>query len=109
MSLFCLLVAMALPFTTPTHEVVEERNVPYATAMGYYTHSPIGDKGATVKLLFHSGIPKPVTLEMDIYKPAGDDTEARPLLLMMHGGSFFIGNKEEPGQVGWCRYFASLG
>ena len=109
MSLFCLLVAMALPFTTPAHEVVEERNVPYATAMGYYTHSPIGDKGATVKLLFHSGIPKPVTLEMDIYKPAGDDTAARPLLLMMHGGSFFIGNKEEPGQVGWCRYFASLG
>ena len=28
---------------------------------------------------------------------------------MMHGGSFFIGNKEEKGQAGWCAYFASLG
>ena len=109
MGLSGLLVAMALSFTTPTCEVAVEKNVPYATAMGYYTHAPIGEKGSTFKLLFHSGIPKPVTLEMDIYKPVGDDTAARPLLLMMHGGSFFIGNKEEPGQTGWCQYFASLG
>ena len=110
MSLFSLLVAMALPFTTPAYEVAVEQDVPYATAVGYYTHAPIGDKKATGKLLLHKGTPKPLTLEMDIYKPVGDDAaEERPLLLMMHGGSFFIGNKEEPGQAGWCRYFASLG
>ena len=109
MSLSCLLVAMALPFTTPTFEVTVEQNVPYATAMGFWTHAPVGDKKATASLLFHSGIPKPVTLEMDIYQPVGDDAASRPLLLMMHGGSFFIGNKEEPGQAGWCQYFASLG
>ena len=102
MSLFSLLVAMALPFTTPAYQVKVEKDVPYATAPGYYTHAPIGDKKATFKLLFHSGIPKPVTLEMDIYKPDGDDPSVkRPLLLMMHGGSFFIGNKSEPGQRGW--------
>ena len=109
MGLFSLLVAMALPFTTPRYEVAVEQDVPYATAMGYYTHAPIGDKKATGKLLFHSGIPKPVTLEMDIYTPVGDASEKRPLLLMMHGGSLFIGNKSEPGQTGWGRYFASLG
>jgi acetyl esterase/lipase len=48
-------------------------------------------------------------LDMDIYTPAGDPSAKRPLLLMMHGGSFFIGNKDEKGQVAWCRYFASLG
>ena len=100
---------MVLPFTEPAYDVTVEKDVPYATAMGYYTHAPIGDKGSTFKLLFHGGIPKPVTLEMDIYKPAGSPEGPRPLLLMMHGGSFFIGNKEEPGQAGWCRYFASLG
>ena len=109
MGLISLLVAMALPFTTPSFEVTVEQNVPYATAMGYYTHSPQGDKRAAGKLLFHSGIPKPVTLEMDIYMPEGDDAEKRPLLLLLHGGSFFIGNKAEPGQAGWGRYFASLG
>jgi poly(3-hydroxybutyrate) depolymerase len=109
MGLFSLLVAMALPFTTPAYEVTVERDVPYATAMGYWTHAPVGDKKALGKLLLHTLDPKPVTLEMDIYTPVGDDTAARPLLLMMHGGSFLFGNKEEPGQTGWCQYFASLG
>lgn len=109
MGLFSLLVAMALPFTTPAYEVTVERDVPYATAMGYWTHAPVGDKKALGKLLLHTLDQKPVTLEMDIYTPVGDDTAERPLLLMMHGGSFLFGNKEEPGQTGWCQYFASLG
>ena len=109
MGLFSLLVAMALPFTTPAYEVTVERDVPYATAMGYWTEVPVGDKKALGKLLLSTINPQPVTLEMDIYKPVGDDTAERPLLLMMHGGSFLFGNKQEPGQSGWCQYFASLG
>ena len=98
-----------LPFTSPAYDVTVEQDVPYATAMGYWSHAPVGDKKATGKLLLHSGTPKPLTLEMDIYTPEGDGTGKRPLLLMMHGGSFFVGHKDEPGQAGWCRYFASLG
>ena len=110
MNPFGLLLAMTLPFTTPAYEVKVEQDVPYATAMGYWTHAPVGDWEATCKLLFHSGIPKPVTLEMDIYTPVDDNaTEKRPLILIIHGGSFFIGNKGEPGQTGWSSYFASLG
>jgi poly(3-hydroxybutyrate) depolymerase len=109
MGLFSLLVAMALPFTTPAYEVTVERDVPYATVMGYWTEVPVGDKKALGKLLLSTLNPQPVTLDMDIYKPVGDDTPARPLLLMMHGGSFLFGNKQEPGQSGWCQYFASLG
>jgi Esterase/lipase len=109
MSPLSLAAALMLPFTTPTYDVTVEQDVPYATVDGYYTHAPVGKKSSTFKLLFHSGIPKPVTLEMDIYTPAGAPDTTRPLLLMMHGGSFFIGNKAEPGQAGWCRYFASLG
>ena len=93
----------------PVYEVTVEQDVPYATAKGYYTHAPISDNWAVVRLLFRRGKLKPVTLEMDIYEPADDRHASRPLLLMMHGGSFFIGNKAEPGQAGWCRYFASLG
>lgn len=100
---------LALPFTTPKYEVTVERNVPYATAQGYYSHTPVGERKAILKLLFHSGWMTPITLEMDIYLPEGDLQETRPLLLMMHGGAFFIGNKEELGQTAWCRYFASLG
>ena len=100
---------LALPFTTPKYEVTVIRNVPYATVPGYYSHTPVGDRKAILKLLFHSGSMNPITLEMDIYLPEGDLQETRPLLLMMHGGAFFIGNKEELGQAAWCRYFASLG
>ena len=100
---------LALPFTTPKYEVTVERNVPYAMVQGYYSHTPVGDRKAILKLLFHSGNMNPITLEMDIYLPEGDLQETRPLLLMMHGGAFFIGNKEELGQAAWCRYFASLG
>jgi Esterase/lipase len=98
-----------LPFTSPAYDVTVEQDVPYATAVGYWSHAPVGDKKATGKLLLHSGTPKPLTLEMDIYTPEGDGNGKRPLLLMMHGGSFFVGHKDEPGQAGWCRYFASLG
>lgn len=59
--------------------------------------------------MFHSGKTAPVTMDMDIYVPEGDGSVARPLLLMMHGGFFFFGNKQERGQSGWCEYFASLG
>ena len=100
---------LALPFTTPKYEVTVERNVPYAMVQGYYSHTPVGDRKAILKLLFHSGSLNPITLEMDIYLPEEDLRETRPLLLMMHGGAFFIGNKEELGQAAWCRYFASLG
>ena len=109
MNTICLAAAIMLPFTSPAYDVTVEQDVPYATAVGYWSHAPVGDKKATGKLLLHSGTPKPLTLEMDIYTPEGDGTGKRPLLLMMHGGSFFVGHKDEPGQAGWCRYFASLG
>ena len=100
---------MTLPFTSAEYGVKVERDVTYATAPGYWTHAPVGDGKAIAKLMFHSGKTEPVTLQMDIYLPEGDDARKRPLLLMMHGGSFFFGHKQERGQAGWCEYFASLG
>src|SRR5690606_27493397 len=32
------------------------------------------------------------TLHLDIYEPAGDTAERRPVVLMMHGGFFALGN-----------------
>ena len=96
-------------YLTPAYEVAVEKDVPYATAEGYWTEAPVNDRKATVSLMFQTGSKKELTLEMDIYTPEGDDAAERPLLLMIHGGSFFVGHKDEPGQKGWCEYFASLG
>lgn len=95
--------------TVPKYPVSVERNAVYATAEGYWCQAPVGEKKAIPRLLLRLARKRPLDLEMDIYLPEGDGAERRPLLLMMHGGSFFVGHKEEKGQAAWCRYFASLG
>jgi len=111
LSLMCALVSLlaVLPYTTPEYEVEVERDVVYAQAEGYWTHAPVGEKGTVRRLLPELRRTRTLDLDLDIYLPAADSSASRPLLLMMHGGSFFIGHKEEKGQAGWCEYFASLG
>lgn len=106
-----VIISMGIILTTPRYEVKVERDVVYAEAQGYWTrseeeaaHLPLG------KMMFSLGKQRRLELDMDIYLPENDSTDAeRPLLLMLHGGSFFFGNKEEKGQSAWCRHFASLG
>ena len=98
-----------LPYTVSRFETTVEEDVTYAVSTGFRTEAPVGNPWATFRLILHQGKPKPLSLKMDLYRPEGDGDAPRPLLLMMHGGSFFIGNKREAGQTGWCRYFASLG
>lgn len=111
MLLMSALVAAAIgtAYTTPSYEVAVEQNVPYATAKGYYTHASENPKESLPQIAFHPARLKALPLEMDIYTPVDDGVQVRPLLLMMHGGSFLFGNKGETGQTGWCEYFASLG
>lgn len=46
-------------------------------------------------------------LQMDIYEPAGDVAELRPLIILAHGGSFIGGSRED---MHWqCRTFARKG
>lgn len=109
MFLMCALLLAVLPFTTPSYKVSVERDVVYAQAEGFWTHAPVGERGTVRRLLPLLARTRTLDLDMDIYLPEDDGDAPRPLLLMMHGGSFFIGNKEEKGQAGWCEYFASLG
>ena len=90
------------------YEVDIERDVVYCQAPGYWKDAS-EDPGGSLPVTLFPGKLKSLDLDMDIYKPAGDGRGRRPLLLMMHGGSFFIGNKNETGQSLWCRHFASLG
>lgn len=97
------------PHTTPCAEVRVERDVVYATRQGYWASAPVGAKGTVARMMPQLARRRPLDLKMDIYLPEGDGLARRPLLLVMHGGSFFVGHKTEKGQVGWCEYFASLG
>jgi pimeloyl-ACP methyl ester carboxylesterase len=46
---------------------------------------------------------------MDIYLPKNDTLEKRPLMMFIHGGAFFTGDKATLPYQKWCTHFASLG
>lgn len=97
-----------LQYTTPQYEVAVEEDVVYTTVNGYWNEA-LPEPEAIGKLGMKSARMKPLDLDMDIYVPEGDLSEKRPLLMLMHGGAFFVGSKTAPWHVEWCRYFASLG
>lgn len=98
------------PAEKPVYEVKEVRDVVYSIADGYWTEAPDNAWGSCGLMFRRSDSRRPLELKLDVYLPADDDAAAtRPLLLMMHGGAFFMGHKTEKGHVEWCRYFASLG
>ena len=103
-------ILAALPFTAPKYEVRVERDVVYTEAGGFWASAEEEEGMGLGKMISKLGRQRPLELDMDIYLPEGDSSASRrPLLLMLHGGSFFFGNKEEKGQSAWCRHFASLG
>jgi acetyl esterase/lipase len=50
-----------------------------------------------------------VTLQLDMYRPAGDTVSARPAIVWVHGGSFCCGNRTSPEIVDEATTFAKKG
>lgn len=83
------------------------KDVPYARVEGYWSEAPSSGPIPLANLLRELRGRRELELTMDIYAP--DSPGRHPLLLMMHGGAWMIGNKGEKGQVEWCKHFASTG
>lgn len=49
-----------------------------------------------------------IDLTLDLYQPE-NTAGPRPLILFIHGGAFYVGDKKEPAYIDFCRYFSSLG
>jgi hypothetical protein len=52
---------------------------------------------------------KKLNLKMDIYVPVNAGKTERPLLMLIHGGAFYVGDKSLEALTKACTYFASLG
>jgi predicted esterase len=50
-----------------------------------------------------------ITLQLDMYQPAGDTVEHRPAIVWVHGGSFCCGSKTSPELVDEATTFAKEG
>ena len=48
-------------------------------------------------------------LRLDLYEPQGDRAAARPVLMMVHGGGFYTGQKDGPNYVQVCTAAAARG
>lgn len=49
------------------------------------------------------------SLKLDIYKPNNDTNCKRPIMLVVHGGSWLAGDKADGGIVNICKEFAARG
>ena len=89
-------------------DIVVEKNIQFGSAYGYYTSKPSDylskdDYKAWFKEMFNTTVQnngflfkhnqKDLPLLLDIYYPENDDIKKRPLLLFIHGGAFFFGDK----------------
>ena len=102
-------------YLTPTYQVKRTENIVYGRASGYWASYPETSAGNNdyvkivapkVKELIRE---KNVTMSMDIYEPVSGDSLRRPLLMLIHGGAFFNGDKQTQSFVKWANHFASLG
>ncbi|MDD2635093.1 MAG: alpha/beta hydrolase [Bacteroidales bacterium] len=87
-------------------------DVYYGTAEGYWD-SYITESSSYIKIIENGVLSsiskKNLDISMDIYTPANDTLKLRPLIMFIHGGGFYIGDKRTEGMLEWCKYFASHG
>ena len=93
-------------------EVESLSDITYANVKGYWSSIPDDtiDIGNIVKVgLLNSLKKKDIDLDMDIYIPKNDTVEKRPLIMFIHGGAFYIGDKATLPYRTLCNHFASMG
>ena len=102
-------------YTQPRYEVRESLDQHFGQARGFWSSYPC-KHGESFGVTFGRktteilSLKDQVDLSLDIYTPVGDEASGkRPLILLIHGGAFFNGDKHDPAFVAWCRHFASLG
>jgi predicted esterase len=76
------------------------KDIKYGKALGYWTHNPYNNEP------YIEVISKSITntlkdldsldLMLDLYQPVNDSLKKRPLILLIHGGAFYIGTKQCP-------------
>jgi len=79
-------------------EAVVKSNLVYGKAKGLWTNSPYSDD-PYIEVLGKGLIkslddPKMLDLKLDVYYPKTDLFKKRPLVMLIHGGAFYIGSKE---------------
>lgn len=98
-------------YRKPCCEVTVKNNIRYGKAMGYWTHLEGVEQDvfkAFSKGYLKSFKRRSLDLKLDLYTPRGLSGK-QPLIMFIHGGAYYIGYKDEPAYVDFCKYFSSMG
>ena len=86
------------------------KDVKYGEVEGYWTKTDYyADVNEILKGQGKTLNNQRLDLRMDIYLPHSDTLASRPLIMLMHGGAFYVGSKDDTPIKKWCSHFASLG
>lgn len=98
------------------------RDINYGRATGYWTSFTGNESDSYAKIvkegLKNSLSSRELDLDMDLYLPEeGADTLIpnhshrlrRPLVVFLHGGAYYVGDKSDQAIAQWCRHFAAMG
>ena len=102
-------------FRRETHPVKVLKDLEYGQALGYWTSMKDTEDESYGEIIadgLRKGFFKSTqSLTMDIYQPADKDTagQLRPLVMLIHGGGFYVGDKQDSAIRAWCRHFAATG
>lgn len=103
-------------FEKEKYKVSVTKDVVYGNAKGFWSYNP--EKNETFaksyidklgELLKYNISPRDIELKMDIYVPQDDTSKLRPLLMLIHGGAFFNGDKASEAYIKWSNHFAAMG
>lgn len=95
------------------YSVSVQKDVVYGNAQGYWSSYP--DTGGSSEEIFKAKAnelrrgKKNLDLTIDVFLPDDKRDVTRPLLVLIHGGAFFNGDKADIGFPEWATFFASLG
>jgi acetyl esterase/lipase len=90
-----------------------KRDLLYGKAKGYWTNSPYSDDPYITTL--SKGLvkafkdPELLDLKLDVYYPKTDVFKNRPLVMLIHGGAFYIGSKESAAEAALATSLAKRG
>ena len=90
--------------------VEEIDDICYAHVSGFW--SELGDETDVTDKIFRmkDAISEiPLDLHLDIFQPQNDTLTKHPLVMLVHGGAFYFGSKDDASITSWCRHLASLG
>ena len=90
--------------------VEEISDIRYANSPGFW--SEIDDNTKPLKKILRVVDVRrtvPLDLCLDIFRPQNDTLKKRPLVMMIYGGAYYFGSKDDVKITALCRHFASMG